>query len=75
MLCLSSGLATSPQESTQLVMRILRNVLAKQGTSVVLPQLTRMQLLVPDDHSCFVEAQHRRDMGQALVQVIRVTRF
>jgi hypothetical protein len=53
-------------------MRILRNILEKQGSSVVLPQLTRMHLLVPDNHPCFVEAQHRRDMGQALVQVTHV---
>jgi hypothetical protein len=66
----SSGLATSPEESTQLVMRILRNMSTKQGSSVVVPKLTRTQLLVPEDHSCFVEAQHRRDMGDALVQVI-----
>ena len=69
----SSGLATSPIESTQLVMRILRNLQAKQGISVVVPQLERMHLLVPGDHSCFVEAQHRRDMGHALVQVLLVT--
>lgn len=68
----SSGLATSPQESTQLVMRILRNTLAKQGTGVILPQLSRMQLLVPEDHSCFLEAQHRLDVGDALVQVVHV---
>lgn len=53
-------------------MRILRNILEKQGSSVVLPQLTRMHLLVPDNHPCFVEAQHRRDMGPALVQVTLV---
>jgi hypothetical protein len=51
-------------------MRILRNTLAKQGSTVVLPHLTRIQLLVPEDHSCFVEAQHRRDVGEALVQVL-----
>ena len=66
----SSGLATSPHESTQLVMRILRNIQAKQGISVVVPQLERMHLLVPEDHSCFTEAQRRRDMGEALVQVL-----
>ena len=65
----SSGLATSPKESTQLVMRILSNMSAKQGSSVVLPKLTGTQLLVPEDHSCFVDAQQRRDMGEALVQV------
>jgi hypothetical protein len=54
-------------------MRILRNILAKQGTSVISPQLTHMHLLVPDNHSCFEEARHRRNMGQALVQVILVT--
>jgi hypothetical protein len=51
-------------------MRILRNLQEKQGISVVVPQLQRMHLLVPGDHSCFVEAQHRRDMGAALVQVL-----
>ncbi len=53
-------------------MRILRNTLAKQGTGVILPQLSRMQLLVPEDHTCFVEAQHRLDNGDALVQVVHV---
>ena len=51
-------------------MRILRNTLAKQGTGVILPQLSRMQLLVPEDHLYFVEARHSLDVGDALVQVV-----
>jgi hypothetical protein len=54
-------------------MRILRNIVAKQGTRVIQPQLKHMQLLVPSDHFFFVEAQHKLDMGPAFVQVMPVT--
>jgi hypothetical protein len=45
---------------------------AKLGTGVITPQLSRMQLLVPQDHACFAEAERKLEVGDALVQVVQI---